>query len=64
MKLVSLYFKKSKTTHLVVEYHHFDWQFVGGRGFELAEIHADAGVAVDIDDDTIGLRELRPNRGG
>ena len=34
----------------VVEHHDLDRQIVGRHGLELADVHADAGVAVDVDD--------------
>jgi hypothetical protein len=43
----------------VVEHHHLDRQIVGGDGLHFADIHANAGVAVDVDDQAIALRELR-----
>ena len=46
----------------VVEHHDFDRQIIGRDGFQLADIHADAGIAVDIDDETAALRELRAHR--
>ena len=46
----------------VVEHHDLDRQVVGRDGLELAEVHADAGVAVDVDDQAVALGELRADR--
>ena len=47
----------------VVQYDDLDRQVVGRRGLELANIHANTGVAVDVDNYSIRLRELRADRG-
>ena len=47
----------------VIQHDDFDGQVVGRGRLKLANVHANAGVTVDIDDDAIGLRELRADRG-
>src|SRR5271165_2839950 len=47
----------------VVENDNLEGQIVGRNGFELAEVHANAGIAVDIDDQALALRKLRANGG-
>src|SRR5271156_1297350 len=42
----------------VIEHDHLDRQIVSGDRLQLADIHADAGIAVDINNQTIALREL------
>src|SRR6185437_15047364 len=46
----------------VVEDDDLDGQVVGGDRLELADVHADARVAVYVDDQTPGMRELRADR--
>jgi hypothetical protein len=47
----------------IVQYDDLDGQFVCGCGFEFTNIHSDAGIAVDVDDNAPGLCELCANRG-
>ena len=49
---------------VVVEDHDLHRQVVGGHGLELAEVHAHRGVAVDVDDEFVALRELRADGRG
>ena len=46
----------------VVQHHHLHGQVVGGDGLELAQVHADAGVAVDVDHEPVAVGELRADR--
>src|SRR4029077_20781024 len=46
----------------IVQNHYFDRQIIGRDGFEFADVHANAGIAVDIDDQAAALRILRAHR--
>src|ERR1700744_48096 len=48
----------------IVQHDDLDRQPIRGHGFQLTEIHADAGVAVDIDHDAVASSELRADSGG
>ena len=43
----------------VVQHHHLDREVVGRDRFQFAEVHAHTGIAIDIDDQTVRMRELR-----
>src|SRR2546430_15655739 len=45
----------------VVEHHHLQRQVVGGHGLQLPDVHADAGIPVDVDHQAPGLGDLRPD---
>ena len=44
----------------IVEHHDFHRQIVGRDGFEFTDVHANARIAVDVDDQSIAPRHLRP----
>src|SRR6185437_13432125 len=47
----------------VVEDDDLDGQIVGGDRLELADVHADARIAIDIYDEPLGVGDLRADRG-
>src|SRR5207247_4097926 len=48
----------------VVQEQHLHRDVVGGEGLELAQVHADRAVAVDVDDEPARVGELRADGGG
>ena len=48
----------------VVEHDDLHWQIVCRHRLELADVHADAGVAIDVDDQAVGTSELGADGGG
>ena len=47
----------------IVQHDDLDRQVVGGDGLELADVHADARIAIDVDHELVAPRELRADRG-
>ena len=48
---------------MVVEQNRFHRKVVVRDGFHLANVHPQAAVAVDVDDQSVGTRELSPDGG-